>query len=321
VQPYANQPFTRIHGDTWNSATHPGVEYAALLVGPDFLPPPITNVLPSTGILGLAITKGTPPVWQRWWFLSACAALILSAVYGFHRHRMHQMAQTLNERFEERLAERTRVAQILHDTLLQGVVSASMQLHVAVDQLPADSPAMSPLRHVQESMTQVVEEGRNTLRGLQSTNDGFQNLQEYFSQLPRELNVSGRVEVTVQGPVLPIRPSILAEIYTLGRDLIGIALRGSPAPDVKVKLRYTASEFRVIVHTNGIDREMLRTTGLFERAGNIGARVVVRKRLLGGEAIQVRIPGQLVFETSPSPSASGSFAALLRRGAASRERE
>jgi len=29
------------------------------------------------------------------------------------------------------------VAQELHDTLLQGVLSASMQLHVAVDQLPA----------------------------------------------------------------------------------------------------------------------------------------------------------------------------------------
>jgi signal transduction histidine kinase len=37
--------------------------------------------------------------------------------------------------FQERLAERTRIAQDLHDTLLQGVLSASMQLYVVADQL------------------------------------------------------------------------------------------------------------------------------------------------------------------------------------------
>ena len=40
-----------------------------------------------------------------------------------------------------RLEEHTRIAQDLHDTVLQGIVSAAMQLDVAVDQLPANSPA------------------------------------------------------------------------------------------------------------------------------------------------------------------------------------
>ena len=43
-------------------------------------------------------------------------------------------------RFQERLAERTRIAQELHDTLLQGFLSASMQMHVAADSVPEDSP-------------------------------------------------------------------------------------------------------------------------------------------------------------------------------------
>ena len=47
----------------------------------------------------------------------------------------------MNIRFEERLAERTRIAQELHDTFLQGFLSASMQLHVADDHLATDSPA------------------------------------------------------------------------------------------------------------------------------------------------------------------------------------
>src|ERR1700757_1650558 len=39
----------------------------------------------------------------------------------------------MRARLEERVAERTRIAQDLHDTLLQGIICAAMQLDVAVD--------------------------------------------------------------------------------------------------------------------------------------------------------------------------------------------
>ena len=88
------------------------------------------------------------------WF--SCAAL---AGWGAYRLRVFQVARQLNMRFEERLAERTRIAQELHDTLLQGFVSASMQLHVAADRLPDDSPAKPSLTRVLELM------GRSSTKG------------------------------------------------------------------------------------------------------------------------------------------------------------
>ena len=56
----------------------------------------------------------------------------------------------MRARHEEREAERTRIAQDLHDTVLQVIVSAAMQLDVAVDQLPANSPAKLRLMRVLE---------------------------------------------------------------------------------------------------------------------------------------------------------------------------
>jgi signal transduction histidine kinase len=47
----------------------------------------------------------------------------------------------MHARLEERVAERTRISQGLHDTVLQRIVSAAMQLDLAVDQLRANSPA------------------------------------------------------------------------------------------------------------------------------------------------------------------------------------
>src|ERR1700690_821308 len=137
VQPFVIEPLTRIHSNSkWSNSTHPGFEYAALLVNPGFQPPRTTHLLPTEGVLAVATSQGWPTMGQRWWFPLVCVAGAAGLTLVLYRVWVFEMTRKLNLRFEERLAERTRVAQELHDTLLQGVLSASMQLHVAVDQLP-----------------------------------------------------------------------------------------------------------------------------------------------------------------------------------------
>jgi signal transduction histidine kinase len=144
VQPFADQPFTSIGPDSrWKSRTHSGTEYAALLVEPGYEPPATMDALPSAhgAVVALAVTEGAPVFWRTARFQLSCVLACALALLVFYRWRLHQLTRQLNLRFEERLAERTRIARELHDTLLQGFLSASMQLHVAVEQVPADSPA------------------------------------------------------------------------------------------------------------------------------------------------------------------------------------
>ena len=64
VQPQASRPFVSIQPDsTWNSSTHPGSAYAALLVDAHYRPPLTVNALPEKGgpVLAVAIMKGTAP--------------------------------------------------------------------------------------------------------------------------------------------------------------------------------------------------------------------------------------------------------------------
>ena len=80
---------------------------------------------------------GVSPAWfQTNWFRTRCVACGIFLVSALYRLRVRQVAAGINARFDERLAERTRIAQELHDTLLQGFLSASMQVHVAKD-MPA----------------------------------------------------------------------------------------------------------------------------------------------------------------------------------------
>lgn len=64
VQPFADHPYTAIQSDQkWQSSTHLGIEYAALLVEPGYRPPETTEQLPQKGgpIVAVASAKGEAP--------------------------------------------------------------------------------------------------------------------------------------------------------------------------------------------------------------------------------------------------------------------
>ena len=52
-----------------------------------------------------------PLFWQTWWFRVSVAAGCAMLVLALYRFRLHQVTHRLRDRFEERLAERTRNAQ------------------------------------------------------------------------------------------------------------------------------------------------------------------------------------------------------------------
>jgi hypothetical protein len=61
VQPLSAQPFTAVRPDsTWSNLTHPGTEYAALLVASGFVPPVTTQDLPHAGgaVIAVSTVKG-----------------------------------------------------------------------------------------------------------------------------------------------------------------------------------------------------------------------------------------------------------------------
>jgi signal transduction histidine kinase len=317
VQPLALQPFTRIRADsTWRNTTHPGSEYAALLVNPGFKPPLRALSLPTDGVVALARTQAWPPVWQSWWFPLVCVAIAAALTFALYRAWTFQVTRKLNRRFEERLAERTRVAQELHDTLLQGVLSASMQLHVAVDQLPESSPGRPAFNRVLELMRHVVDEGRNTLRGLRSSIENPLDLKNSLCRVPEELGMQEGIDfrVVVEGLSMPLQSVVRDDVYSIGREALVNAFRHSQAKRIDVELNYAPGHLRVLVRDNGcgIDTKVLESgrdghwglSGMRERAGRIGARLKVMSRAGAGTEVELRVPADIAFESVSPASAS-----------------
>ena len=74
-----------------------------------------------------------PFFYQRIWFLPLCLAAIALLVWLVYQFRVEQ----LRSRFALILAERSRIARELHDTLIQGFSGITMQLHAFANRLGA----------------------------------------------------------------------------------------------------------------------------------------------------------------------------------------
>jgi signal transduction histidine kinase len=182
-----------------------------------------------------------------------------------------------------------------------------MQLHVAVDQLPDDSPARPGLDRVLQLIGQVVEEGRNTLRGLRASVDRVGDLESSFSSVPQEVGAQSDTDfrVIVEGTPTPLRPVIRDDVYSIGREALVNAFRHSGAATIEVELEYRPHELRMQVRDNGrgIDPQVLYAgrdghwglSGMRERAERIGAKLKVWSSSTNGTEVDLRVPGRIAF--------------------------
>lgn len=266
-----------------------------------------------------------PAFWQTWWFRLSCVLAAGLSVFAFYRVRVRRLTRLLNVRFEERLAERTRIAQDLHDTLLQGVLSASMQLHVAADRLPDASPAKPLVSRVLELMTQVVEEGRAAVQGLRSRAVDSTDLAEALSAIRHDFAARQGTDyrMTVAGQRRPLHPLVRDGFYRIGREALINAFRHARARTVEVEIEYWARGLRLTVRDDGagIDPEVLSSgrsghwglSGMRERAKEIGAELEVRSRAGEGTEVRLSIPGDVAFESYVGSDGRGRLSKFVPR--------
>src|SRR5271165_4056324 len=205
-----------------------------------------------------------------------------------------------------------QVAGYMHDTLLQGFLSAYMQLDVANDRLPADSPAKPLVQHVLDLMKQVSEEGRSAIRSLRSPHPASDGLEERLSGIREEFSLQEQVDfrVVVEGRPIALHPLIREEVYRIAREAVINAFRHSEAGRIEVEIKYAARSLRIMVRDNGrgVDPEVLQTgreghwglSNMRERAEKIGAKFSVLSRAGAGTEVELSVPGKVAFETTSS---------------------
>ena len=251
--------------------------------------------------------EAEPRFWQTWWFRVAGVLLAVGAMITAYRHRLNRIRAAMNLRFEERLGERTRIAQELHDTLLQGFLSAAMHLQVAADIMPDDAAARQPVARALQLMQQVIEEGRNAVQGLRASGLRSVPLETALSQTWQDIGGGNAVgfRIVVEGRRRELHPVVQDEVYRIGREALTNACRHARARQVEVELTYLHDSFRLFVRDDGqgIDATVLQSgrdghwglIGMRERAEKLGAQLQVFSRASAGTEIVLDVPARVAF--------------------------
>jgi signal transduction histidine kinase len=112
---------------------------------------------------GATLNFNVPPAWYQTTSVRFLLVLaVLFVAWSLYRLRLHQITASMSARFDERLAERTRMARELHDTFLQTVQGSKL---VADDALERSSDPVRMHRALEQLfLTALLEQYKSSAR-------------------------------------------------------------------------------------------------------------------------------------------------------------
>ena len=158
----------------------------------------------------------------------------------------------MNLRFEERLAERTRIARDLHDTLLQSFQGLMLRLQVVDDLLPPGK-AKEQLEQSLERADQAIAEGRSAVYDLRSSAD---NHERPGSSGEGSWGRTGHTRfaafhLVVEGPARELYPIVRDEFYRITREALRNAFRHAAARHIETEISYGERAFCLRIRDDG----------------------------------------------------------------------
>jgi signal transduction histidine kinase/ligand-binding sensor domain-containing protein len=272
---------------------------------------------------GASLEFVIPPAWyQTNWFRAACVVAFAALLWALYQLRLRQIAHAFNARLEERVAERTRIARDLHDTLLQSFQGLLLRFQTVRELLrtrPAEAEQI--LGSAIDQTAHAITEGRNAVQGLRASTVEHNDLAAAITTLGEELaaqatgNTPVGLRVDVEGTSRTLHPIVRDEIYRIASEALRNAFRHAEAKQIEVELRYDERQLRLRVRDDGkgIEPNFLTAEGraghfglhgMHERAELIGGKVTVWSAPESGTEIELSIPAARAYAEALAPRRS-----------------
>jgi signal transduction histidine kinase len=219
-----------------------------------------------------------------------------------YRLRLRQMTAKVNLLYTERLAERTRIARDLHDTLLQSLAGVSLQLHgISKQAATAPEKTVSMIGHVREQVDSCFREARLKVWDLRSPELEGQGLAAALREFMERIGAAttARCGLTVSGRPLPCPPELEEELLRIAQEAINNANRHAQPSEIRAALAYDAGSLTLSISDDGCGfdfAEGCRKSGhwglknMQERAAQIRATCKITTAVGQGTRIEIHVP-------------------------------
>ena len=139
----------------------------------------------------LSFTGSLPPGIRQIRSVFFARYFLFCIAWTLYQLRVRQLAATLSARFDERLAERTRLARELHDTLIQTIQGSKMVADDALDGAADPVRMRRALERLSEWLAKAMQEGREALGSLRTSTTRRNDLAEGFQRATEDCPGSG----------------------------------------------------------------------------------------------------------------------------------
>ena len=260
-----------------------------------------------------------PSYYQTAWFRASALAAFSLLLWALYRYRLHQIAREFSVQMDARIAERTRIARDLHDTLLQSFQAALIEFQAARNMFSKGREEAFPtMDSALDTAQGAIVEGRDAIQGLRSAVVPQSHLEDLLQTAGQEL-ASSQVSdgnrpafhVTAEGQAQDLSPVLQDEVYQIGREVLRNAFRHASASRIEAEIRYDSRMLRLRIRDDGkgIDRKVLDggvrpghwgLPGIRERAKRIGGRLVIWSEDGAGTEVELAVPSRIAYATSPA---------------------
>jgi len=237
-----------------------------------------------------------PYFYRTPWFVAVCSLAIgLISFLAYHGKMRH-----VHERFNAVLAERTRLAREMHDTLIQGCASVSAMLEAASSCAQDDRESSQHL--IDYANTQIratMDEARQAVWNLRASEQEptslSTSLKEMGERLSREYDV--RVTHRVAGEPFPLGQQATHEVMMVAREAFFNAILHGHPNEICSQLTFAPETLQIALSDDGrgFDPDSASNghfglQGMRERVHKLGGTFEIESGPNRGTLLRVTIP-------------------------------
>lgn len=239
-----------------------------------------------------------PPFYRTLWFLALAILLLAGIVYAIYRVRV----RALRSQFDAVLAERTRIAREIHDTLAQDFVGVSTQLELTAHLL-AQSQILEASQQVDRTRDLVREGLADARRSIWDLRVGGTQatLPTRLTQFVEQISADHlKTDINIGGTYRALAPSLENEVFRIAQEALTNIVRHAKATHVLLNLRYHPNDLTLTITDNGIGFEVTNATlpaeghfglqGMNERAKQIDGVLNVKSSSGSGTIVTLTVP-------------------------------
>ena len=242
--------------------------------------------------------------WRRFfisgtWFWPLVAMAIAGLGWLVYQLRIRR----LRERYDLILAERSRIARELHDTLIQGFSGITMAMQALAARLRSSPQERETLEDIIRDAATCLRETRQSVAGLRAGHDAESGLAAAIGSAAREITDTKdvRLKLKLDRVLRKLPAEVEYNLLRIASEAVSNSVKHSGARNIEVALESTPEALRLRVHDDGSglgkDGAALRPghygiIGMKERATQIGADLELLSEPGHGTTVSVLLPAR-----------------------------